>query len=381
VAPRAHPHRILPTKDLNMILPIALVERWPGEEYRLQHSTIESALKHNVSDTLKLINDVKILREIEATWENVEPLTKQARFDLKRSTDVTLCQRVRDYIIEKDNKLERCIKNSDYPAMVMATFKDSKFIDKDQFKENMDAICQSPVLLRGISSGKIAKAVRKRKQDFYFIETGYLGNYPCDNNRTGRKIYHRIVKNDMQHCDRIMDVPDDRYQELVAFNPAMEYKGWKKTGSKILVVLPTEKPFQYYNEDRDLWVATVEKTIREYSDREIVWREKASRGERTNNTIYEALDDDIYCLVTYNSIAAVEAIQHGIPAFALAPTAAAPVCSADLTQIENPVMLSEDVIYKWLCSVAYGQFNLTEILTGRAWEMVLENDTRPTFSY
>jgi len=24
---------------------------------------------------------------------------------------------------------------------------------------------------------------------------------------------------------------------------------------------------------------------------------------------------------------------------------------------------------------------LTEILTGRAWEMVLENDTRPTFSY
>jgi hypothetical protein len=161
----------------------------------------------------------------------------------------------------------------------------------------------------------------------------------------------------------------------------MKYHGWKKPGSKILVVLPTEKPFQYYEQDRDEWIKNVEQTIRAHSDREIVWRQKAGRGERSNNTIYHALDQDIYCLVTYNSVAAVEAIQHGIPAFALAPTAAAPVCSGDLTQIENPVMPDEDVIYKWLCSIAYGQFNLTEILTGRAWELVIENESRPTFDY
>jgi hypothetical protein len=77
----------------------------------------------------------------------------------------------------------------------------------------------------------------------------------------------------------------------------------------------------------------------------------------------------------------VEAIQPGIPAFGLAPTAADPVCSKDLTQIENPVMLDEEKIYKWLCSIAYSQFSLDEILTGRAWKMVVENDTRPTFSY
>jgi hypothetical protein len=80
-------------------------------------------------------------------------------------------------------------------------------------------------------------------------------------------------------------------------------------------------------------------------------------------------------------VAAVEAVQYGIPAFALAPTAAAPVCSSDLTQIENPVMLSEDVIYKWLSSVAYGQFSLNEILTGQAWNLVQENEQRPTFNY
>jgi hypothetical protein len=179
----------------------------------------------------------------------------------------------------------------------------------------------------------------------------------------------------------ILDVPDDRYRELVKFNPAMQYRGWKKPGSKILVVLPTEKPFQYYGEDRDKWIKQVERTLKKHTDREIVWRQKASRGERTNDTIYDALDDDIYALVTYNSIATVEAIQHGIPAFGLAPTAADPVCSNDLTQIENPFKPHEDVIYKWLSSIAYGQFSLDELLTGQAWQLVLENAQRPTFNY
>jgi hypothetical protein len=234
--------------------------------------------------------------------------------------------------------------------------------------------------LRGISSGKIANHVRDKGDDYYFIETGYLGNYRCDNNRTGRKIYHRIVKNAMQH-DTIMDVPSDRWNQLVNFNPNLEYKGWKRTGSKILIVLSTDKPFNYYGHDRSKWLEKVIATLKKYTDREIVIREKASRGERTNDTIYDALDNDIYALVTYNSIAAVEAIQYGIPAFALAPTAADPVGNKDLTLIENPNRPSEEVIQRWLHSIAYGQFSLDEIITGSAWRIVLENVQRPTFSY
>jgi hypothetical protein len=54
------------------------------------------------------------------------------------------------------------------------------------------------------------------------------------------------------------------------------------------------------------------------------------------------------------------------------------VCGKDLAQIENPIMPDEDKIYKWLCSIAYSQFSLDEILTGRAWELVLENEQRTT---
>lgn len=184
----------------------------------------------------------------------------------------------------------------------------------------------------------------------------------------------------MQHST-IMDVPDDRWQRLVKFNPDLEYRGWRRTGSKILVVLSTEKPFLYYGQDKDAWLKKVVKTLEKHTDREIVFREKASRGERTNATIYDALNDDVYALVTYNSVAAVEAIQAGIPAFALAPTAADPVGNKDLKMIENPNMPDESVIQQWLNSIAYSQFSLDEIITGHAWQMVLENDQRPTFTY
>ena len=367
-----------------MILPVALVDRWPADEYKQQHSTIESALKHSVTDLLKLRNEVKILKQIEQQWAlspiPEELLTKEIRNFVKRQGGDALSQEFIQYIINQDATFDRCLKFTDYPAMMMATYPESKFVAKNRFWAEAEEIIKHPVLIRGISSGKIGKFVQEHGQDYYFIETGYLGNYRCDNNLTGRKVYHRVVKNAMQHST-IMDVPDDRWQQLVKFNPKLEYNGWRRTGSKVLVVLPTEKPFQYYGHDRATWIQKVERTIKKYSDREIVWREKASRGERTNDTIYDALDDDIYALVTYNSIATVEAVQYGIPAFGLAPTAADPVCCNDLTQIENPVMPDESIIYKWLSSIAYSQFSLDEILTGQAWQMVLENNERPTLDY
>ena len=370
-----------------ILLPTALVDRWPSDRYKCQHSTIESALKHNVQDANMVHHDFLLLKEVEQylstvpeVTEDSAELTKDQRIAIKRAGGVP---RFRDQlsrsIIQKDEQLTRLMKYSDYPAMIMAAYPESRFMAKDRYWAENESIT-GPVLLRGISSGKIANHVREKGDDYYFIETGYLGNYRCPNNRTGRKIYHRIVKNAMQH-GTIMDVPSDRWDNLVNFNPSLEYQGWRNTGSKILIVLSTEKPFQYYGHNREKWLEKVLKTLKKHTDREIVIREKASRGERTNSTIYDALDDDVYALITYNSIAAVEAIQHGIPAFALAPTAADPVGNKDLTQIENPNRPNEELVQRWLHSIAYSQFSLDEIITGTAWRMVLENAQRPTIDY
>ena len=380
MASRANVSRLLPAERTLVILPTALVDRWPAEEYKQQHSTIESALKHSVADTMQLYHDIKMLKEVENTYEGPGySLSKEQRYDLKRNGDSLLHNRFVTELIQKIEKFDRGIKYSDYPAMIMAAYPESKFMDKSRFRDEHQSI-SGPVLCRGIASGKIIDQVKAAGEDYYFIETGYLGNYRCDNNRTGRKIYHRIVKNAMQH-NTIMDVPGDRWDQLVDFNPNLRYNGWKKTGSKILVVLSSDKPFQYYGANRDAWQRKVVRTLKKHTDREIVFREKATRGERTNDTIYDALDDDIYALVTYNSIAAVEAIQYGIPAFALAPTAADPVGNKDLKNIEKPNMPDQDVIQKWLHNIAYSQFSLDEIITGQAWKMVLENAERPTLSY
>lgn len=349
-----------------MILPLTIVERAPMEEYQLQHTTIEEALKHNVSDALKLYNELDLLRKLELKQDDKESKALDKRLDV--------------LLREKEERLFRLMKFSDYPAMTMAAYPDAKFMSSRAYKRTKDSITD-PILIRGISTGDYAKHARKNGRDYYFMETGYLGNYRSENNTTGRKVYHRIEKNDMQQ-NRIMDVPSDRWQELCKFNPSLAYQGWRKNpGSKILLIMSTEKPFEYYGNNRDQWIKQTVETLTANSDREIVIREKAGRAERTNDTIYDALNDDVWAVVTYNSVAAVEAIQSGIPAFSMAPTAASVISSTDLTQIENPPRPSEELVHRWLWSLAYGQFSSYELLTGQAWKIVLENDNRPTLDY
>lgn len=349
-----------------MILPLAIVERSPMEEYTLQHSDIVDALKHNVSDALALHYELQDLTTQIKNLPDKDSKASDKKLDL--------------IIREKEERLFRLMKFSDYPAMTMAAYPAAKFMSSYDYKRAKDTVTD-PILIRGISTGNYAKYAREHGRDYYFMETGYLGNYRSENNTTGRKIYHRIEKNDMQQ-NRIMDVPNDRWTALCNFNPTLAYRGWrKKTGSKILLIMSTEKPFEYYGDNKDAWVAQTIATIKANSDREIVVREKAGRAERTNDTIYDALNDDIWAVVTYNSVAAVEAIQSGIPAFSMAPTAASVVSSTDLTQIETPPRPNKELIQRWLWSLAYGQFSVTELLTGEAWKLVQENDHRPTLNY
>jgi hypothetical protein len=341
-------------------LPLALVERWPMDEYRLQHQSLVSALKHNVSDALLIMSELEKLRgQITGIDDKVEKIRDK---------------RLAPLITEKEERLFRLIKFSDYSAMIMAAWPQSTFMTYDDWFEQRDQLTNS-VLIRGISKGKVIQWCQTNQRDFYFIETGYLGNYPSANNRTGRKIYHRIVRNDMQHR-KIWNVPADRLEKLWNVVPYLRYRGWRHPGKNILLVLNTEKPFKFYGQDRQAWIDSTIATIRQHTDRPIIVRDKAGRQERTNDTIYDAFQQDIHAVVCYNSIAAVEAVAAGIPAFALAPTAAEPVASNDLTKIETPYRPDTDLVMAWLCSIAYGQFSLDEIITGRAWALVQENRQR-----
>ena len=227
---------------------------------------------------------------------------------------------------------------------------------------------QDPIILRGILKHKIMKRCWKDHRTFYYMDTGYFGNERTASNSNGWKYWHRIVKNNLQHSE-IIARPDDRFKK---FNKA--FRPWKKTGSKILIAAPDEKPCKFYGVDKDQWVAETVAKIKEHTDRPVVVRDRApKRIDRiVTDTLQQALDNDVFALVTFNSVAATESIFHGIPTFTLAPAnAASPVSLQDLARINEPYYPDADKLYAWGCHLSYGQFHVSELKTGQAMEMLL----------
>jgi len=223
----------------------------------------------------------------------------------------------------------------------------------------------NPIMIRGLGKKVLIHSCLKNNHTFYYMDSGYIGNYKSLSNPMGYKVYHRIVKNDLQH-NKIIERPDDRWKALK--QPIEK----RKHGKHILLVTPSDKPCKFYGIDRNLWVEQTISLIKKYTDRPIVIRDKAPRQQRVAKTIYEDLNN-CHALVTYQSIAAVESVLYGVPAFTAAPTAADPVCDKDLSLIENPTHQDMDKIYKWACHLAYGQFHNTELNNGEAWRILNEN--------
>jgi hypothetical protein len=224
----------------------------------------------------------------------------------------------------------------------------------------------SPILIRSMSKRKLIHDCWKKNHTFYYMDSGYVGNYKSSINPHGWKLWHRIVKNNIQH-NNIIDRPDDRWHKL-------DYPiHQQKQGIHILLVTPSEKPCKFYGIVRDTWVHNTVAEIKKYTDRPIRIRDKVARQARINRTIFEDLKD-CHALVTYQSIAAVESVLHGVPAFTLAPTAADPVCDKDLSCIENPTRQEKDKIYKWACHLAYSQFHIEEFKDGSAYRTLLNEN-------
>lgn len=247
-----------------------------------------------------------------------------------------------------------------------------KGTDGEYLDEN-DTLAQVPshvpVAIRGMTNRKLIAKCEEQGRDYYYVDTGYTGNL------TKRKNFHRVVKNGMQH-NQMKDVPVDRLIELVKQAPYFVFGGWKKQGSAILLVTPSEKPCKFYGISRDDWVSNTINELKKHTDRPIIIRDKVERRLRvgTKNIYKQFDDDDIFATVTYNSIAALESVAYGIPAFTGAPTAADPVCLKDISRIENPYYPNADKVYFWQKWLAYCQYSTKELVDGSAWKIIKEHN-------
>lgn len=223
-----------------------------------------------------------------------------------------------------------------------------------------------PLVIRGIMKHKIIKQCWADHRCFLYMDSGYFGNRPSSQNPHGWKQWHRLVHNNLQH-GAVVPRPADRWLRLGIGMPV------RRHGSRILLAVPDQKPCIFYGIDLDTWIADTIETIKKYTDRPIVVRERnPNRQARVANDLESALVD-VHAVVTYNSIAATESVLAGVPAFTLAPAnAAQPVANTDLKMIDQPWYPDRDQIYAWACHLAYGQFHNTELANGTAWSIIQE---------
>ena len=124
----------------------------------------------------------------------------------------------------------------------------------------------SPILIRSMAKRKLIEKCKRENIDFYYMDSGYVGNYPGPTNPNGWKLYHRIVKNDVQHTG-IINRPDDRWRKLgLKLHP-------RKQGKHILLVVPSEKPCKFYKLDLESWKHRTIREIKKYTGRPIIIRE------------------------------------------------------------------------------------------------------------
>jgi len=218
---------------------------------------------------------------------------------------------------------------------------------------------KTPVVLRGITKRKQMDTCKATGRDFYYIDTGYFGNGK-------KKNYHRITRNDVQNFGPVRERPSDRFDQT-----GVSLKKVRADGSKILLAPPSQKLLNLYDVDLETWLNQTLAEIGAHTDREVVIRRKQGRSTRINDdTIEMALSQDIYCLITYSSIAAGEAILFGKPAITLGPNAAAAVCSTSISDIETIKRPNLDEISAWARHIAYCQFTEVEMRDGTAWRIL-----------
>ena len=247
--------------------------------------------------------------------------------------------------------------------------------DKDLlFEESMSGV-EIPVY-QGIVKRKHIQRHWREKQDFFYMDTGYFGNFVSPGNPSGKKKFTRIVKNDLQK-HWLDQVPSDRWDKLVKWDPRLKWSGWKKHGKKILVIVPNRKSCVFYGYDVDPyvdgqrpWLESTIEIIKKNTDMEIIVREKGSRSQRQHHSIYDALDQEVFATVAFNSIAALESIVYGVPAFVTVPCAASPLALTDLSKIATPWYPDPALVAQHCHSLAYGQFTHEEIANGTAWKLL-----------
>ena len=168
--------------------------------------------------------------------------------------------------------------------------------------------------------------------NFVYVDNGYFD----------RAHHFRLIRGNV-HLTTLLDRPSDRWERL-----GIRLRPWRRNGEHIVVIPPS----QWYVELMKCkgWVPYVQNTLGKHTGRKVVI--KHGKGQ-----LEEALQG-AWAMVTYGSVAGIEAAILGIPVFSgpICPTL--PISAGPLEQIEAPTLHERE---PWLHSLAYANWRISEI--------------------
>lgn len=172
--------------------------------------------------------------------------------------------------------------------------------------------------------------------DFLYMDNSYF-------HRGSRGTKFRLIRRGI-HLTRVLDRPADRFERL-----GVAVKPWRKTGRNVLLIPQSGWHGNIYGCSG--WTQATATILRSFTDRPIVVKHDKSLP------LQEFLED-AWCVVTYGSVAGVEAALAGVPVFSGPICPSLPISSGAIEKIETPLYPERE---PWLHSLAYATWDVEEI--------------------
>lgn len=291
------------------------------------------------------------LKEYVDTVKNLIEIKKQKSVNIMKSNlDFILNSLGEDKILEeyKNSKKDHFVKSLGLYLDPKATLiRRKKYTDprEECLFRNLDG--NEQLVLDKINN----------RYPFWFVDTGYT-NFLHGKN----KKWHRLVRNHI-HWGGYFRAPVDRLINFPSFP-----QPWREAGDRILIIEPGPFAAKIFKVDIAQWKYNIEKELREYTDKKIVFREKVTRKQRA--PLYKhLLDEDYYCVININSNAAVESLWAGIPVITLDRHITNQVSRNQIKSIND---LYRGSLAEWLAMLSYSQFTYEELIDGTASRLLTE---------
>ena len=226
--------------------------------------------------------------------------------------------------------------------------------------EGINNNTQWPMIFSGVTIMAPIDQARRHGLDYWYIDTGYLGNHK-------RKSYLRVCKNSIHATGALVDRPRDRLDRLQVDTARIQ------RGDDILIVPPDRKQASHWPIGTpESWLDDTIQAIQQHTDRRIRIRQRPpSRTVRQkHDTFRNAVSDNVHAVVVFISAAGVESVLHDIPVISLGPSACVQVSPWGIAQIDQVPDIDADLKEAWMRHLSYCQFTEHEMRLGQAWQIL-----------